>query len=101
MMFSPDKKFNKMKPMEFDDFEGSDYDQRPESRVQRGASKGKDKLGVNEDVSSSDNEDTLSVRRRRNSNIQKLRKKGNLNLDERSDYSGDEDPVSRVYKEKK
>lgn len=29
MMFSPEKKFNKMMPMEFDDFEGSDYENRP------------------------------------------------------------------------
>ena len=90
MMFSPEKKFDKMKAMQFDDFEGSDYEQRPDSRAQRGKSKGKDPLGINEDVSSSDNEDTLSVRRRRNSNIQRMRKKANLNLEESSDYSGDE-----------
>lgn len=99
-MFSPEKKKGNVKKMDFDDFDGSDYEKRPDSRIQRTASKGKGHLSANE--SESDGDDTMSVRMKRASNIQKMRKRaGNLNYEENSDYSEDDDQISRIKKPKK
>ena len=99
-MFSPERKKGNVQKIDFDDFDGSDYEKRPDSRIQRPASKGKGHLGVND--SESDADETMSVRMRRASNIQKMRKKaGNMSYDENSSFSEDEEQISRIKKPKK
>ena len=79
-MISPERKKGNVKQIDFDDFDGSDYEKRPDSRVQRPGSKGKGHLGVSDNES--DGDETMSVRMRRASNIQKMRKKaGNMSYD--------------------
>lgn len=80
-----------MGSLEVGDFNDSDYESRPESKVQRPGSKGKGILGIDDSASVHESDDdSSSVRRQRVSAIQKLRKKqGNLDIGEKSDYSGD------------
>ena len=92
-LFTPDrdKASQLMQSMEVDDFEGSDYEDRPASRKERPGSRGKGHLGVSDSSNYDSEDDTNSVRRQRQSAIQRLRKKNDiLKMDEKSDYSGDE-----------
>lgn len=92
-MFSPDKGAANlmMGSIDINDFDGSDYEQRPESKVQRPGSRGKGNLGVSQNDSANDSDDSSSVRRQRVSAIQRLRKKqqGNLGIEQKSEYSGE------------
>ena len=50
MMFSPEKPRNPKK-VEEDNFEDSDFEKRPDSSIQRGGSKGKGHLGIEDSES--------------------------------------------------
>ena len=60
--------------LDVDDFEGSDYDERPTSKQERKGSRGKGHLELHDSHDESD-DDSNSVRRQRNSAVQRLRKK--------------------------
>ncbi len=80
-MFSPDKGIL-MDSLNVNDFNDSDYESRPESKIQRPGSRGKGVLGVGDTGSANDSDDSNSVRHQRVSAIQKLRKKqGNLGVE--------------------
>lgn len=83
-MFSPDKGAASLMlgSLDVNDFDDSDYESRPESKIQRPGSRGKGVLGIDDNASAHDSEDdNSSVRRQRIAAVQKLRKKqGNLDI---------------------
>lgn len=89
-MFSPSKGISGMiESLDVGEFEGSDYDERPESKIQRPGSKGKGNLEIDDRSCHDSDNDSISIRKQRASAIQKARKKGNLGIDDKLEHSDD------------